>query len=227
MALEPKFGIIASDLDPRQILVTDNTGDYSPDNLGGYGTPNPTQGDIQWVFVITLKTKGQKMDFAFDTIDLVYKADDTENPVFSGNVAAYAPIDFGGVFSISAYGFLKLITVSSPVEGAYYYDSENGYFVMIQSGLPVEIDLEDIVLDNGAYVVENSYFYAFELDRMQAKLLEELPTTDTCDLEEWMRRWTDLEKDSEVIRILSCRKFYNNALMILAEYQNKIINEDC
>jgi hypothetical protein len=226
MALSPKFALKPLDTDAQILVVTDITGDYSDDNSGGYGEPNPFKSDVHWNFFLKVKTKGKAL--TFDETDKIVISDDDDEIIDEvQDAVAYSQVDIGGLFTLVCYGVLAYSLANTPADGEIYWDYDNATYVIITDGLPVPITFENIDKEFIPYQVTSQYFYPFELNKAQGEMLETLPATDGCKIDDWLDDWMRLEKDAQIIKIYACRGFYNNALLVLAEYQNKIITDNC
>lgn len=226
MALIPKFSISQVENNPALLVIKDTTGVYDvTTNPGGYGTPNPDQSDLHWDYSSIIRVKDSGNSFKETTIFI-------NDTLVSGSVGEIM-IDKGGLFKAKAYGSYIYDPSNLTYQiGDILWDETGEEYVEVtalNSGVATveSINFEDVSDVEFSFIVEFSVFYSFDLEKAMGELLKDLPATSSCDMRKWMDKWNYLNRTQDAIQFLACRGFYNNALMILGEFQHDIITDDC
>ena len=125
------------DIDGTKAYVKDSTGIYNnPDNLGGYGTPNPDRGDVAWIVVP--QYMGTK-----ETEDIT-----VEDYVPTAATQITIPITKDG--HIQNNGFLIDVIAGGENDGDYGYDTADDKVKLLTLGVWEEVtDLTTLLSATG------------------------------------------------------------------------------
>lgn len=226
MPLAPKFSLSVMAADAAVLVFSDTTGTYNAlSNPGGYGAPNPEKAAIKWLHKATVKVKSSG---TFPQTAIVV------DPSAVADSTGQMAVSMGGLFTASSHGvpYLNPLLTTYPL-GTVLWDNTLFRYVRViavPSGVANAIGtvaVADILFSEWAYSIETSVLYAFDVERVLGWMLKNLPATDSCDLDKWLAEFERVRMDSEAIRLMGCRKHYNNALILLARYQNNFYKDIC
>lgn len=121
------------DIDGTKAYVPDSTGVYdNPDNLGGYGTPNPDRVDVAWIVVVQYMGTEETEDIT------------VEDYVPTAATQITIPITKDGHIQVN--GFLIDVIVGGENDGDYGYDTADDKVKLLTLGVWEEVeDLTDLL----------------------------------------------------------------------------------